>query len=162
MGGTAPAWPDVVTLAKGLGGGVPIGATVALGDAATLLGAGQHGSTFGGNPVACAAALAVLDVIAEDDLLAAARERGAQLRAGLLDTGVAEVRGRGLLLGAALDSVGAAAVASAALEAGFIVNDVAPDTIRLAPPLVVSEQQCRQLLDAWPSIVATASEVDRT
>ena len=161
LGGADPQWPDVVTLAKGLGGGVPIGAAVALGDAATLLGPGQHGSTFGGNPVACAAALAVLDVIAEEDLLDAARARGAELRAGLLDAGAAAVRGRGLLLGAVLDEVGAPAVASAALDAGFIVNDVAPDTIRLAPPLVVTDEQCQQLLDAWPSIVATASEVDR-
>ena len=90
-----------------------------------------------------------------------ARARGAQLRAGLLDAGAAAVRGRGLLLGAVLDEVGAPAVASAALDAGFIVNDVAPDTIRLAPPLVVTDEQCQQLLDAWPSIVATASEVDR-
>jgi acetylornithine/N-succinyldiaminopimelate aminotransferase len=103
----------------------------------------------------------VLDVIAEDGLLGAARERGSQLQQGLLDAGAAQVRGRGLLLGAALPSEAATAVATAALETGFIVNDVAPDTIRLAPPLIVSEDECQALLLAWPNIVATASEADR-
>lgn len=175
LGGHDPAWPDVVTLAKGLGGGIPIGAVVALGDAATLLGPGQHGSTFGGNPVACAAALTVLDVITEDGLLEAVRSRGSQIRDGLIAAGVPDVRGRGLLLGVELPPAGgtspdarpaeaptdAGAVAAAALDAGVIVNDVAPDTIRLAPPLVVSAQQVQTVLDAWPSILATAREAQR-
>lgn len=161
LGGQEPAWPDVVTLAKGLGGGLPIGATVALGEAAGLLGAGMHGSTFGGNPVSCAAALAVLDVVADDDLLPAVRDRGRRLAAGLAVDGVAHIRGRGLLLGVELADVSAAAVVDAALEAGFIVNNVTPSTIRLAPPLVVTERQVDQLVEAWPRILTTASEADR-
>ena len=102
--------PDVVTLAKGLGGGIPIGATVARGAAATLLQPGNHGTTFGGNPVACAAALAVLDTIEADDLLAATRARGDQLAALLTQqTGVVEVTGAGLMRGAELDGPYAAA-----------------------------------------------------
>jgi acetylornithine aminotransferase len=156
---TEPAdWPDVITVAKGLGGGIPIGATLALGEAAGLLGPGQHGSTFGGNPVACAAALTVLDVIADDGLRRAAVTRAEQLRAGLgAHPEVDHVRGRGLLLGVAMRRLPAAAVAAAALEAGFIVNDVAPDTVRLAPPLVLTEQEADEVIDAWPGILAAAA-----
>jgi acetylornithine aminotransferase len=161
LGGQEPDWPDVVALAKGLGGGLPIGATVALGDAAGLLGPGMHGSTFGGNPVSCAAALAVLDVVTDDDLLANVRARGEQLTAGLAVDGVEHIRGQGLLLGVELAGVPAAAVVDAALDAGFIVNNVTPSTIRLAPPLVVTEQQVDRLVQAWPRILATASEADR-
>ena len=155
-GAAEPAWPDVVTLAKGLGGGIPIGAVVALGDAATLLGPGQHGSTFGGNPVSCAAALAVLDVIDEDELLAAAATLGTRLGAGLAIDGVGEIRGRGLLLGVPVEQLPADAVATTALEHGFIVNNVAPDTIRLAPPLVLATQEADALVHAWPEILTAA------
>lgn len=151
-------WPDVLTLAKGLGGGLPIGAVVALGDAATLLGAGHHGSTFGGNPVACAAASAVLDVIDSDDLRSAARERGAQLAKGLDVSGAAPARGRGLLLGVPVTAASADAVASCALDAGFIVNNVAPDTVRLAPPLILTAEEAGELIAAWPAIVAAAAD----
>ncbi len=151
-------WPDVVTLAKGLGGGLPIGAVVALGDAATLLGPGQHGSTFGGNPVCCAAALAVLDVVAEHDLRAAATERGAQLSAGLAVPGTGEIRGRGLLLGLPVTAAPADVVVEAALQAGFIVNNVAPDTVRLAPPLVLSQAEAGEFVTAWPEILTTAAD----
>jgi acetylornithine aminotransferase len=151
-------WPDVVTLAKGLGGGLPIGAVVALGDAATLLGPGQHGSTFGGNPVCCAAALAVLDVVAEHDLRAAATERGAQLSAGLAVPGTGEIRGRGLLLGLPVTAAPADVVVGAALQAGFIVNNVAPDTVRLAPPLVLSQAEAGEFVTAWPEILTTAAD----
>ena len=134
--------PDVVTLAKGLGGGVPIGAVVATGPAAGLLGPGQHGTTFGGNPVACAAALAVIATIRDEGLLERASALGARWSAELAAVpGVTGVRGRGLLRGVGLaDAVGpAAAVAAELMERGFIVNAPRPDTLRLAPPLILPD-----------------------
>ncbi|NNU28147.1 acetylornithine transaminase [Isoptericola sediminis] len=137
--------PDVVTLAKGLGGGFPIGAVIAYGErAATLLGRGQHGTTFGGNPVAAAAALATIGVVERDRLLAHVRQVGETLRRAITTAGnplVAGVRGRGLLLAVELTRPVAAQVATAALEAGFIVNPVAPDAVRLAPPLILTTDQ---------------------
>ncbi len=150
--------PDVVTLAKGLGGGIPIGALVTFGDdVSQLLGAGQHGTTFGGNPVACAAALATLDVIERDGLLEQVRVVGARLAAGAPAAGgplVTGVRGEGLLLGLRLACPRAAQVAAEALEQGFVVNAVAPDTVRLAPPLVLTADQADSFLAALPRIVA--------
>ncbi len=134
--------PDVVTLAKGLGGGVPIGAVVATGPAASLLGPGQHGTTFGGNPVACAAALAVIATIRDEGLRERASALGARWSAELAAVpGVTGVRGRGLLRGVGLaDAVGpAAAVAAELMERGFIVNAPRPDTLRLAPPLILPD-----------------------
>ena len=134
--------PDVVTLAKGLGGGVPIGAVVATGPAACLLGPGQHGTTFGGNPVACAAALAVIATIRDEGLRERASALGARWSAELAAVpGVTGVRGRGLLRGVGLaDAVGpAAAVAAELMERGFIVNAPRPDTLRLAPPLILPD-----------------------
>ena len=136
--------PDVVTLAKGLGGGFPIGAMLALGEAGAIFGRGQHGSTFGGNPVAAMAALTTMGVIARDGLLEHVRSLGAQWRAELAACGnplVAEVRGEGFLIAVRLTRDVAPAVQAAALEAGFIVNAVAPDAIRLAPPLILSAEQ---------------------
>ncbi|MFT4299523.1 MAG: acetylornithine transaminase [Aeromicrobium sp.] len=134
--------PDIVTLAKGLGGGLPIGAMIALGEAAVLLGPGQHGTTFGGNPVATAAALAVIDTIESEGLLAHVSARGDQLADGLRrHLRVAEVTGRGLLRGVALTEPRAADVQSAALDAGLIVNAPRPDRLRLAPPLIVTEDE---------------------
>jgi acetylornithine aminotransferase len=137
--------PDVVTLAKGLGGGFPIGAVVALGErAATLLGRGQHGTTFGGNPVAAAAALATIGVIERDGLLQHVLDVGGRLRAAIAATGhplVTGVRGEGLLIAVSLREPVAAELASRALAAGFIVNPVTPDTVRLAPPLILSTDQ---------------------
>jgi len=134
--------PDVVTLAKGLGGGVPIGAAVATGRAAELLGPGQHGTTFGGNPVAAAAALAVIRTIREQSLLERVGALGDRWAAslGALDA-VVEVRGRGLLRGLGLiDAVGPAAqVVEGLARRGFIVNAPRPDTLRLAPPLILSD-----------------------
>jgi acetylornithine/N-succinyldiaminopimelate aminotransferase len=142
--------PDVVTLAKGLGGGLPIGACVAFGEAARLLGPGSHGSTFGGNPVSCAAALAVLDVIERDGLAARARLLGERLAAILAQAPVvAAVRGRGLLLGAVLTRDVAPDVERAAREAGLIVNAVAPDVIRVAPPLVLTDADVRVVEERW-------------
>ncbi len=148
---------DVVTVAKGLGGGIPIGACIALGDAATLLQPGNHGTTFGGNPVACAAALAVLDTIEKDGLLEHATAMGARLRAGLAaDERVPEVRGRGLLVGLDLSRPLSAEVAAAALAHGFIVNNPTPDRVRLAPPLVIGHDDVDAFLAAWPGILDDA------
>ncbi|MEU2201239.1 acetylornithine transaminase [Isoptericola sp. NPDC019482] len=141
--------PDVVTVAKGLGGGFPVGAAIAFGErAATLLGRGQHGTTFGGNPVAAAAGLATLGVIERDGLLENVRRVGAVLTSEIEAAGnplVAGVRGRGLLLAVQLTRPVAADVATAALEAGFVVNAVAPDAIRLAPPLILTADQARDV-----------------
>jgi acetylornithine aminotransferase len=148
--------PDIVTVAKGLGGGIPIGATVALGACSTLLGPGNHGTTFGGNPVAAAAALAVIDTIERDGLLDNATKVGELLRNGLADPRVTEVRGRGLLVGLDLDSAVAAQVAATARRHGVIVNDCAPDRIRLAPPLVLTADQTEEFLAVWPTILDEA------
>nr|WP_235547970.1 MULTISPECIES: acetylornithine transaminase [unclassified Nocardioides] len=146
--------PDVVTVAKGLGGGFPIGACIGLGDAGTLLEPGNHGTTFGGNPVACAAALAVIRTIEEDDLLEHVTVLGHKLRDGLAaDPRVAEVRGEGLFVGLDLTADLSAEVAAAALRAGFIVNNATPRRIRLAPPLVLTEDDVNAFLAAWPAIL---------
>ena len=151
--------PDVVTLAKGLGGGIPIGATIGLGAAGTLLEPGNHGTTFGGNPVACAAALAVLDTIDGDGLLDQVAARGKTLRDALdQDDRVTSTRGEGLLIGLDL-TVDAPGVVAAALARGFLLNATGPATIRLAPPLTLSEQDADQLVGAWPGILDAASEV---
>jgi predicted acetylornithine/succinylornithine family transaminase len=138
-----PVRPDVLTSAKALGGGMPIGACVAGPAAADVLEPGDHGSTFAGGPVATAAALAVLDVIDDPALLRRVRELGAELRAGLeaLD-GVAETRGRGLMVGVGLeDGIDAAAVGADLLKRGLVVNVPAPATLRLLPPLLVEPSQ---------------------
>ncbi|MFE5976161.1 acetylornithine transaminase [Streptomyces sp. NPDC056460] len=148
--------PDVVTLAKGLGGGLPIGATVAFGEAGDLLGPGQHGSTFGGNPVACAAGAAVLETIAAEGLLEHTVRMGELLRTGveaLEHPLVAGVRGAGLLLGVVLTEPVAVRVQEAAQEAGFLVNAAGPGTVRLAPALTVSARQVEQLVEALPGIL---------
>lgn len=151
--------PDVVTLAKGLAGGIPIGACIALGDAADLLQPGNHGTTFGGNPVACAAALAVIATLEEDDLLERATVLGQKIRDGLAaDSRVSEVRGAGLLIGLDLNAPLSAEVAAAALAAGFIVNNPTPTRIRLAPPLVLTDEDANAFLAAWPAILDAAYE----
>ncbi|MBB0243339.1 acetylornithine transaminase [Streptomyces alkaliphilus] len=151
--------PDVITLAKGLGAGLPIGATMVFGPAADLLTPGRHGSTFGGNPVACAAALAVLDTIASTDLLQRVKEAGERLRGGVEALGhplVEGVRGAGLLLGIVLRHPVAAKAQERAREAGFLINAVAPDVIRLAPPLVVTDDEIDALTAALPAILDAA------
>ncbi|VEG41919.1 acetylornithine/succinylornithine aminotransferase [Mycolicibacterium flavescens] len=157
--------PDVVTLAKGLGGGLPIGACIATGATAELLTPGLHGSTFGGNPVCTAAALAVLRVLADDDLISRADVLGKTLSTGIEATGhplIDHVRGRGLLLGVALTAEAAKAVETAARDAGFLVNAAAPDVVRLAPPLVISEAQVDDFLAALPAVLDTGSEKGAT
>ena len=157
--------PDVITLAKGLGGGLPIGATLAFGDAARLFTPGQHGTTFGGNPVSCAAGLAVLETITDDGLLAHVKSVGARLRDGIRELGhpvVSDVRGAGLLLGIVLTEPAAPRVQQAAQDAGFLVNAVAPDVIRLAPPLIISEDEADALVRALPGILDAACADART
>ncbi|GAB3039868.1 acetylornithine aminotransferase [Nocardioides flavus (ex Wang et al. 2016)] len=149
--------PDVVTLAKGLGGGIPIGATVAHGAAASLLQPGNHGTTFGGNPVAAAAALAVLAAVRDEGLLEAAVERGAQLSAILrVQTGVVEVTGSGLMRGAELDGPYATHAVAAARAAGFILNATGPTRLRFVPPLVITAADLEALAAALPAVLGAA------
>jgi acetylornithine/N-succinyldiaminopimelate aminotransferase len=153
--------PDLLTLAKGLGGGLPIGACIAFGDAAGLLGPGSHGSTFGGNPVACAAALAVLDTIERDGLLAQVREVGAGLATGLrgIDSPlVAEVRGSGLWWGLVFNADVASRVEAAAREGGLLVNAVKPDVLRLAPPLIVTPADVLAAVHVLDSAISRVAE----
>jgi acetylornithine/N-succinyldiaminopimelate aminotransferase len=148
--------PDVVTLAKGLAGGIPVGAMVAVGESGSLLGPGNHGSTFGGNPVAAAAALAVIETIEKDGLLENATAVGDLLRDGVADPRVTEVRGRGLLIGIDLDRDVASRAAAAAMRHGVIMNDCAPHRIRLAPPLVLTADQAGEFLAVWQTILDEA------
>jgi acetylornithine aminotransferase len=151
--------PDVITLAKGLGGGLPIGACLGVGAAGELFAPGDHGSTFGGNPVACAAALAVLDTIADQHLLDSVKRVGEHLAHGLdainspLVTGN---RGSGLWRGLTLSGAHAPAVEAAARKHGLLVNAVKPDVIRLAPPLILTESDVD---DALPRLTAALDEV---
>ena len=139
--------PDVVTLAKGLGGGLPLGATIAYGRAAQLLQPGDHGTTFGGNPIACAAGNAVLDVIESKKLMQSAKVFERKIKKSLSAVpGVSEVRGRGLLLGIELTVPIAKKVASSMLEAGVIVNAANEKTIRIAPPLIVTAPQIEKFI----------------
>jgi acetylornithine aminotransferase len=152
--------PDLITLAKGLGGGLPIGACLAIGDVANLLTPGLHGSTFGGNPVCTAAALAVLKTLADEELISRADVLGKTLSHGIEGIGhplVDHVRGRGLLLGVVLTAPHGKAIENAARAAGFLVNAAAPDVIRLAPPLVVTDAQIDAFLTALPAVLDTAT-----
>jgi acetylornithine/N-succinyldiaminopimelate aminotransferase len=149
--------PDIVTMAKGLGAGFPIGACVALGGTTRSFGPGQHGTTFGGNPLAAAVALTVLNVIGSEGLLDRAKSSGEELAALLSGLpGVTGVRGKGLLLAAALDEPVASAAAAAGLDHGVIVNDVQPDAVRLAPPLVTGPAEIadarERLAAAWQGL----------
>lgn len=156
--------PDVVTLAKGLGGGLPIGACIATGAAADLLTPGMHGSTFGGNPVCAAAALAVLRVLDEQDLVDHAAAAGKSLSHSVEELNhplVDRVRGAGLLLGIVLTEQRAKAAETAAREAGFLVNAAAPDVLRLAPPLIITDEQIGEFVTALPGILDTAAEQEQ-
>jgi acetylornithine/N-succinyldiaminopimelate aminotransferase len=153
--------PDIVTLAKGLGGGLPIGACLATGATADLLTPGLHGSTFGGNPVCTAAAVAVLRTLAAEDLIARAGLLGKTLSHGIEELNhplVDHVRGKGLLQGVVLTTPKGKAVELAARDAGFLVNAAAPDVVRLAPPLIITEAQIDEFISALPAILDTAQE----
>jgi acetylornithine/N-succinyldiaminopimelate aminotransferase len=148
--------PDVVTLAKGLGGGLPIGACIAFGPSAELFRPGSHGTTFGGNPVSCAAALAVIRTIAGEGLLDNVKRVGEQIRRGVEGLNhplVAGVRGAGLLLGVVLTQPVSAPVAAGLREAGFLVNPIQPDVVRLAPPLILTTEQADAFLAALPVVL---------
>lgn len=152
--------PDIVTLAKGLAGGLPIGACLAVGSAAELMTPGMHGSTFGGNPVCAAAACAVLRVLAEENLMGNADALGKTLQHGIESLNhplVDYVRGRGLLRGVVLTAPHAKAVETAARDAGFLVNAAAPGVVRLAPPLIITGEQIASFLAGLPAILDTAS-----
>jgi acetylornithine aminotransferase len=150
--------PDVVTLAKGLGGGLPLGAMIAFDDAATLLGPGMHASTFGGNPVCCAAALAVLDTIESEHLLDATKRLGERIRRGVEALGhplVVGVRGAGLLLGIVLGGPAAVALAAVMRDQGFLAQAAQPDVLRIAPPLIITEEQADAFVAALgPALTA--------
>jgi acetylornithine/N-succinyldiaminopimelate aminotransferase len=146
--------PDVVTLAKGLGGGLPIGACIGIGPAGRLLEPGQHGSTFGGNPVCCAAALAVLDTVG--GLLEHVRQVGKEITTGIESLGhplVSDVSGAGLMIGVGLAAPVSAAVSAAAREGGYLLNNAVPDRLRVIPPLVLTEAQAREFLGALPAFL---------
>lgn len=153
--------PDVITLAKGLGGGLPIGACIGLGAAGDLFVPGDHGSTFGANPIACAAALAVLTTIADEGLLDHVKRVGAHLADGLsaLDSPlVTGVRGSGLWRGVTLNGNHAAAIEAAARDHGLLVNAVKPDVIRLAPPLIVTEDEVDAAVAALAGALVQTAE----
>lgn len=142
--------PDIVTMAKGLAGGLPIGAVLGFGAAAELLTPGSHGSTFGGNPYSAAAANTVLAVLQEEDVLANVRERSAQIRAGLDQHSIVEyVRGRGLLLGVVLTDIAAKELEAALRAHGVLANAVSDNVIRLAPPLILSQPDVEEFFERW-------------
>jgi acetylornithine/N-succinyldiaminopimelate aminotransferase len=152
--------PDVVTLAKGLGAGLPVGACLARGAAAEALQRGDHGSTFGGNPVSCAAALAVLDTIESAGLLDHVTRTGAEWAADLVAIDhplLHGVRGRGFWLALSVEPGSAGPIELAAREAGFLVNAAAPDAVRLAPPLVLTAAEAKTFTAALPGILAAAA-----
>jgi acetylornithine aminotransferase len=149
--------PDVITLAKGLGGGLPLGAMIALGKAADLFQPGDHGSTFGGNPVTTAAGLAAIRYIESQGILSKVEKQGAHLMQELaLIPGVKEVRGAGLLLGIELESLKASNVADAMRDAGVLVNAANATTIRIAPALIVSDAQINKFITIFRKVIANA------
>jgi acetylornithine/N-succinyldiaminopimelate aminotransferase len=148
--------PDVVTLAKGLGGGLPIGACIGIGAAGELFEPGHHGTTFGGNPVCCAAGLAVLSTIAQEGLLEHVSLVGKTITTGVEELAhplVAGVDGAGLLIGIALREPVSAAVVAAARDGGFLVNNAVADRVRLVPPLVLTTEQAGEFLSALPGFL---------
>ena len=152
--------PDVITLAKGLGGGLPIGVCIAMGEFGEVFAKGDHGSTFGGNPIACAAALAVIDTIERQDLLAHVTLVGTHFADGLAAVehpALVGVRGRGLWLALELATPIAPAVEKASRADGFLVNAVQPDAVRIAPPLILTLDEADQFVAALPRILDAAT-----
>jgi acetylornithine aminotransferase len=155
---------DIITVAKGLGNGFPVGACIATGTASRLLGPGSHGSTFGGNPVAAIAGLAVIAVIERDGLLAHAKTLGEHFATVIMDLDhrlIAGVRGRGLLQAVILEEPVAAGVVDAALAAGFVINAPRPDLLRLAPPLIISATELERFVRVLPSLLDQVAEESR-
>jgi acetylornithine aminotransferase len=151
------AVPDVMTLAKGLGNGMPIGACLAREEAALLFKPGNHGSTFGGNPLACAAALAVVDVFEKEGVVAHAEKAGTRLRQTLGERlagcdAVTEVRGQGLLVGIELDRP-CGVLVGRALEKGLLINVTADKVVRLLPPLIISDEQVDRLATELSALI---------
>jgi acetylornithine aminotransferase len=145
--------PDVITLAKGLGGGLPLGAMIALGKTSDLLTPGSHGTTFGGNPISSAAALATIEEIEKHKYLSLNLVKGALLR-NLLSPirGVSKVRGKGLLIGIVLNQAKAKDVAAALLKRGFLVNAASEEVIRIAPAYIVSDRQIMSFVSAFNEV----------
>ncbi len=144
--------PDVITLAKGLAGGMPMGAVIGIGAAASLFSPGMHGSTFGGNPISARAALAVIDAIESDGVLLRAQEAGERLAQGVMkvaDSAVSEVRGRGLLRAAALLDTPSSEVEATLRANGVLANPVSPTAIRMAPALTITDADIDAAIEAW-------------
>ena len=147
--------PDVITLAKGLGGGLPLGAMIALGSAAELFKPGEHGSTFGGNPISCAAGLAAINEIEKRSLNEKALELGEFLKRELLEIeGVSEVRGRGLLIGIGLEKPWAKEIANFLMAKGVLVNAPNENTIRIAPPLIITKKEASKFVKIFSEVMA--------
>jgi acetylornithine aminotransferase len=154
--------PDVCTLAKALGNGVPIGACLARGKAAGLFAAGNHGSTFGGNPLACSAALAVLTTLTEENLIEQARQKGEAIHAGFSERlqgnpHIADIRHKGLMIGIELDRP-CADLVKLALEQHLLINVTNDTTIRLLPPLIIDDQQIKLLVDTLSALINAFTE----
>ena len=147
--------PDIITLAKGLGGGLPLGAMIAIGRASQLFQPGDHGSTFGGNPVSCAAGLAAIEYIEKQQLNERALELGEYLKSKLIEIdGVSDVRGRGLLLGIALNKPWAKEIANFLLAKGVLVNAPNENTIRIAPALIITKKECDKFVKIFAEVMA--------
>jgi len=147
---------DIVTVAKGLGNGFPVGACIATGEVSRLLGPGTHGSTFGGNPVAAIAGLAVIAVIERDGLLEQAKSLADHIQETIAELGhplISGVRGQGLLQAVILTEPIAAAVVDAALAAGFVINAPRPDVLRLAPALIIGATELDSFIDVLPALL---------
>jgi acetylornithine aminotransferase len=148
--------PDVITLAKGLGGGLPLGAMIAIGDSADLFKPGEHGSTFGGNPITTAAALSVIKTIEKQNILKKVRKQGQTLIQELaLIPGVSQVRGAGLLIGIELEITNAIEIARKLANAGVLVNAANSSTIRIAPALIVSDAQIKKFINTFREVLTS-------
>ena len=150
--------PDIITLAKGLGGGLPLGAMITVGSKVPAFKPGQHGSTFGGNPISCAAANASIDFLIKKDLLKKIRHHESRIKAALHDTsGVAEVRGKGLLLGIVLANPVAQKLIPIATASGLLLNATSENVIRIAPPLVVKKREIDEFVSIFKKCLKEVS-----
>jgi acetylornithine aminotransferase len=148
--------PDVITLAKGLGGGLPLGAMIAIGDCANSFEPGSHGSTFGGNPIACASALAAIDVLEKENLLARIKSLELTLKLEISKSPIVQsVRGSGLLLGVVLKNAVAKDFVSQLQFAGLLANATSDSVIRIAPPLIITDEQIARFLEIFRKVATT-------